>query len=132
MSSACPYSSVSVSSRLSVIVPCPGRSHDSLVAVEQAALLSLSLLQSKPTGDAPPLTVPFLEVTPSRNHAFLANRELLHSKWEADGLDVFVEDKRSCQLKYSHIKVQNNGVEEGMLDHSYYVDFHGIPIRSIE
>lgn len=101
------------------------------VAVAQALLLSLSLLQSKSTGNASLLTVPFLEVTPPRNYAFLANRKLLHSKWETDGLDVFVEDKRSCQLKYSHIKVQNNRVEEGMLDHSCYIDVHCIPICSI-
>lgn len=77
------------------------------------------------------LTVPFLEVTPSRNEAFLANRKLLHSKWEAHRLYIFVEDKRSCQFKYSHIKVQNHGVEEGMWDHSCYIDFHCILICSI-
>lgn len=94
-------------------------------------MLNLSLFQSKPTDNTSLLTIPFLEVSPPRNYAFLANRKLLHSEREADGLDVFVEDKWSCQLKYSYIKVQKDGVEERMWDHSCYADFHCTPISSI-
>lgn len=97
----------------------------------QALLLNLSLFQSKSSDKAPLLTIPLLEVSPPRNDAFLANRKLLHRKWEADRLDVFAEDKGFCQLKYSHIEVQKDRVEERMLDDSCYVDFHRVPICSI-
>lgn len=101
------------------------------VTVVQALLLNLSLFQSKSTDKAPLLTIPFLEVSPPRNDAFLANRKLLHRKREADGLDVFAEDKGFCQLKYSHVEVQKDGVEERMLDDPCYVDSHRVLICSI-
>lgn len=112
-------------------VPCRVRTQDCLGHSGTGFAAQSVTVQSKSTDKAPLLTIPFLEVSPPRNDAFLANRKLLHRKREADGLDVFAEDKGFCQLKYSHVEVQKDRVEERMLDDPCYVDSHCVIICSI-
>lgn len=78
------------------------------------------------------LTISFLHISPSGDHALPAHRELLDGQGQADRLDVFVEGQGAGQLQDSQVEVQDARVVEGVQHHPPQPDLHWAPAQAQE